>query len=304
MNDKDYLIKKINESGIPLEIYISKIFSKNELWYIEPNMVFLDYETSKERELDLKATLDSEDFLGKKIDKDIEFFGHSFNLIFLIECKKNPENSWVFFKGESSILDTILETVSFTGILEHYKGTIVDIFNLNESELRDISVCHHCIEIKGDTDKKKPRIDNIFEAKYQIKKALFYEKNNIEKDKKNYIKACGFDSIINRGKKDFHEMVDVLIPIIVFDGRLFEANQKDPYSITKDDLKEVDVVRYKTELIGETSKIIFVMKKEYFEKFIDKIYRLIKDIDKKIEKDSERIRNNLKEAYFARHDFC
>lgn len=301
-DEKDFLVDKIKQSGIPLEIFISNVLSKNEIFYVEPKTVFLDYDTNLERELDLKASLNSNDFLEEKNTKQMS---NSFEIIFLIECKKKPTNSWIFFKNKPPFISNSLNFLSFTQILGYPRFALSRIFDLNGSKLSNLSECYHYIEIKQEKNKDKQRkVDNIFEATSQLKKALYYEIEMWKKDKKQFIKDDNFESIFEKDKKDFWESIEVFVPIIVFDGKLFEVDQKNPYEIKRDDLKEVSIVRLMVETPSKSPikipKPIFVIKKEYFKTFLEEFYELIKIIGEKFEKNSKKIKKEVEEAYWKR----
>ncbi|MCK5474672.1 MAG: hypothetical protein KAI53_04650, partial [Candidatus Aenigmarchaeota archaeon] len=283
----DFLVEKIKESGIPLEIYVSNILDDKN-WEVEPKANYLDYDTEKEREIDIKASLESN--VDIKTD-------HFYMIKLIIECKKKPENSWIFFKNRTQYINESLQLTSLIKTLKSSSLSFMKIFNLKNTELINIPFCTHYTEIKC---KKQPKMDNIFESLLQIKKANTYEIKQIDKENKKYIDQGKFQLFSD--SKNFDEYVEVLMPVIIFDGRLYVTERKNPYNIKKEDLKETNIVKYMIEpplktLSSKEHVSVYIVKKEYFEKFIKDIHNLEKILNKRLEENSEELKKDLESAY-------
>ena len=78
-----FVQRKMKESGFQLEDSVYSIFAKHlPDCEIEQNHHFSDWETGKDRELDLKITY--------QVTDPFSFIEY----VFLIECKQLPDNFW------------------------------------------------------------------------------------------------------------------------------------------------------------------------------------------------------------------
>jgi len=80
---EDQIKKQINNSGFPLEIFVSIMLKKHQ-WSVRPSITYYDKIIEDYRESDIIAYKKSE----------IE---HISNFL-VIECKKSTKNPWVFIK--------------------------------------------------------------------------------------------------------------------------------------------------------------------------------------------------------------
>ena len=81
------IISELKKKGYPLENYVQSLLSGKE-WHVQPNAYFLDKDTVKGRELDIRA-----EFADFKIcNNNVDFL-----VYLLVQCKKIPSNAWVFF---------------------------------------------------------------------------------------------------------------------------------------------------------------------------------------------------------------
>ena len=80
---EENIIKEINSSGFPLEVYVSIILNKNG-WNVKPSFDYFDEKINDYREADILANKRSE------LQNILNFL--------VIECKKSSEKPWMFIK--------------------------------------------------------------------------------------------------------------------------------------------------------------------------------------------------------------
>ena len=170
-----FVQRKMKESGYQLEDSVYSIFSKHlPDCEIEQNHHFSDWETGKDREIDLKITY------------SVTVPSIFIEYVFLIECKQLPDNFWTFvrsrqqrmvFKNSISIWDH----VGIDGRQEKVVDILDPIFKVNKI------VCDSYAQTykeflpdiaKGNPDniKSNNRTDNIRTSEIELAKAFYFEK--------------------------------------------------------------------------------------------------------------------------------
>lgn len=213
----EYLMKRIEAKGYPLEIDVSNILAKRlsrrqKVWYVQNSVYFFDPEFSLGRTLDITAV----HYTKRKLDEKLRPLSPSCNLA--IECKKSSSKAWVFFTRPHT---------SFT----HYYGQILDFVEMN-SDLKDSCVnyildqsekpCLHYAnyknvalaytELEFDKSKRTPKnssLDLILKATNQLMKCISYRFQMYREIKSWTVAPLYF-----------------YFPIIVFDGKMYEYSMK------------------------------------------------------------------------------
>lgn len=216
----DFVRRKMKESGFQLEDRAYSIFNEHlKDCEIEQNYHFSDWETSEDRELDLKITYSVADppaFL---------------DYVFLIECKQLPDSYWSFvrsrqqrmiFKNSFSIWDKVGRTGRHEKVVNMLdptfktKGMTCDTYSQSYKEFLPDGV-------KGSPDnvKSNNRTDNIRSSEIRLAKALYFENREALQQ-----------ANIGRVWDGAADHIQVFWPMIIFQGNLFEANmQKEPPEI-------------------------------------------------------------------------
>lgn len=234
-------IKKVIEiTGLPTEIKVSEILKKNK-WSISHQFPYLDSDKNIIRTLDLKANR----LFKKSNDLKNDTSDNYFNCLLFIECKKSINRSWVFAteKIPDNYMDYRIKRLSHDLVYDTYNLTIksltkseehtipINIFNkipvIYQNIDYNIGLSHEIAFI--DIKKQKREVErarrNFYVAQMQILKAIAHQEHIIMME-------------------DYKKMqkIDMIIPLIVFNGNMFECYYE------KDDLiyKKIDFLRYLT----------------------------------------------------------
>lgn len=208
----EYIRKTLMKTGFPLELEISSILesqlAEEQGWDITYNRYFFDDDEKKGREIDISVLFNplarSKDVSKVKILPEI-----------LIECKKSANKAWVFFTRRtnpsvSSYWGQYFDNFQLeTDFSQSLMGSFMDwaLGNLDYFESKKISSSYAQVRLKNERDLDK---SEIFEGIMQLIKATMYEcKQRIGKFKRL------------RGN-----LVFFFMPVIIFDGELFEARLK------------------------------------------------------------------------------
>lgn len=211
MSQEDRIIREILEkSGFPLELEVASIVEK-ELppsdWWISYNDYYWDEEESKGREIDLALAFYVADGNG-----NVQF---RVSPTILLECKKCSDGAWIFFvkKNNPSLtnrgqyFDTFqLNATPTTELKFLYTELLLDKFDSQKLETVATSYC----QVRLD----KPQLaekSQIFEATRQLVKATRWE----------------YTSRLKKFGRAFDDIIFLIFPTIVLDGRLYEGSLSD-----------------------------------------------------------------------------
>ncbi len=212
------LIEKIKDaiekSGYELELNASRILNKND-WYVKTNPICFNEETKQYSEIDIVA---------KKKNKQ-----NWFNMI-IIECKKQADKPWVFFKQNKKNKD-----VWTLHIVSEEDGRVYNWFEKNYFDKHyyyDKNIATYYMNPFGNPNKPNP----IYKAINQVVDALiFYFEQQSD--------------VIYEYKK---ERFVFLYPIIVFAGMLFSAESLDG----KWDINEENHIQLLVEREAKNPKLL------------------------------------------------
>lgn len=209
-DEKKNIIKEINKTGFPLELRVSKFLQDNG-FHVANNLYYIDQDEGKGREIDLRALKNYEYKAGGKS----YFIRHCL----LIECKRSAKKPWVVFSSPQSIYDRNFFFLQCRGVKKDIKwvDTIVpvkmgEIHPFSMHELRGRSFFEPFKNIDGGVTIYKSLITSV--------KAAIAMRNN---------------EFGARAKGN----VCIYYPIIIFDGKLYEAYLDEKNKIKT---QEVDTV--------------------------------------------------------------
>lgn len=214
IDELEFIKKELKKKGYPLENYVQSLLVRNN-WHVQPNAYFWDKDTNKGRELDIMATYE---YMKSNSCSD-------FLLYLLIQCRSLPGNAWIFFSdpGQSAKYEHISKS-GLAEILEHRDLFIFanEIFSKKETHFdrSQVLATNYC-EIITDKEKSNKRIDNIWECAITLVKATSQEKDKGDIDCKRYIEEDlgSPDEFV----KNPCELVFLFYPLIVFEGKMYEA---------------------------------------------------------------------------------
>lgn len=217
---------QIVDSGLPLELKTFLILDKNG-WYVEPSVFYNDIESNNKREIDLIAKKGADD-IGRT----------TYERILIIECKKNASKPWVFFKQEK-----VSPFVSDLNIIQY--GNCETGFGFWDMTIS--KGAHHFCEYPIHTCALVPfsnrnESNQVFDAVEQVLSALNFYANRAQRQ------------IAEIDPDHCPPHLEVVYPVVVFDGRLLSA------SIDGDEihLEDAPVIHYRVynELLNQAPLII------------------------------------------------
>jgi hypothetical protein len=221
----------INSEGFPLEMYVAREFRKAGFTTYQSS-IYLDPETKKEREIDITAYMPR------------VYLNTSFNIKIIIECKV-ALSPWILFSGDNSDLEK-LEIHNF--YCSNYAGNIL-LQRLTDSEgfsnrnwfKQNIESGYGLTEVN--TKKSKAEEYDLkysYKALTSILNALKYEKQT--------------------DRSPYQRDINICIPIIVIDGRLFKCCLDSDDEIKVDEISEGQII-YKHNVYPGVFPIIEIITK-------------------------------------------
>lgn len=225
--------EEIQKTGLPMEIKATKLLKDNG-WSVYNEYPYLDDEKNKMRQLDIKAT---KDFPSKACT-------------LYIECKKSSKRSWVFYteKMPRSYLSLIF-------------GRLADDFLVGSIAYIDKSMGH-----KTPIDILSKIPPSFHKRQYRIAlshKIVFGDKDEFYTAQMQILKALHYEKIYPAD----HKMKEVvIIPVILFDGNIFECYYKNDKLCTP----KTDYTRYLSQGLPNQKipALIDVMTLEHFPKYL------------------------------------
>lgn len=272
--------KEIQKTGLPTEIRVTEALS-NEGWTIFNEYPYLDIDENNVRTLDIVA---NKAFL-KANEKQIKEF--DFDCHLYIECKKTDQRFWVFYTQTSPLpflwlsIDQLSYDVvagTFNRVIEAYEksnkeltveGAGMSIFSRISVRLESLSykiaLSQQQVSINNSkipsqqqvsiNDRKrgnKGAKDEFYEALMQVLKTLSDRERNAKSGKDSKIRVN-----------------DVVIPIIIFDGLLFECFfENGELKVSK-----IDYTRYLSHGLPNQRlpALIDVMTADFFPTYLKKL---------------------------------
>jgi hypothetical protein len=205
--------KEIERTGLPTEIKATDILKKNG-WNVFNEYPYLDTDENKVRTLDMVA---NKVFLKNNDgETEIDFFCELY-----IECKKSEGHSWVFFTETSPapFIKFALGRLADDAVYGTFNAVAKAYAELHkEVKVKDLekrTSIFSRIPVRFETFRYKIALsqkpvfcgkDDFFEAVMQVLKSLSHE----EREKA-------------RGESSEFLPKDIVIPVILFDGFLFEC---------------------------------------------------------------------------------
>lgn len=222
---KEKIWSDIDKSGIELEIGVASLFQKESMWWVSPNSPYEDLESRKGREIDMIC-------MGGEETK-IEGFEFSFDLVFVVECKKIPGNSWAFFPCAGSNFETGHSSYEWYGQGHRTGGLFgygrMDFSKAVTAEVNSIQYRETVLDRK----KSNGKTNNIYTGLMELIKASESERRREEWDTQSsrisYVSSLVSDGTVDfrgRFQKKFatYDTVSLVIPLLVFDGPVYRAN--------------------------------------------------------------------------------
>jgi len=189
---EEKILERIEKTGFPLELRVTKFF-QDEGYYFANNLYYIDQDENKGREVDMRA------FHNFEIPTQSETYYVRF--CYLIECKRSVDKPWVVFTSPKKEYDK----VTFTGLI---RGNKTDA-NWNEYEFEEK------IKTFNPFDNFERRGRSYFEP--------FKDTGgNIYKSLTTAVKATIATRNSPFGSGGANSVI-FCFPIVVFDGKLFEA---------------------------------------------------------------------------------
>ena len=278
----------IEKSGYPLELYVSSILEDKCVF--SSNQYYFDHDENIARTIDL--------YVWSLLDFRKPTIGISCSMI--IECKKSEKNAWVFFETNSIAPSQTGQIIDHRQIatddseiniaLLQFSPKLQEFFGGNvRSPISSISRSYAVVKIGQpiSSDANSDTKDTIFEAMNQTVKFIIYE---LEQRKHRIREIYRIGSI--------YQMTLIYFPVIVFDGHMFNAKLVN----NKIELQEKNHVTvsyaYRTRDSKEPKNFyIDVVKKEYFEQFLqqkiklcDEIRQASMNVSDKLEKDAASLK--------------
>jgi len=196
-DEKKNIAKEINKTGFPLELRVSKSL-QGKGYHIANNLYFIDQDEGKGREVDMRALKHYEFKSGGKT----YFVYHCL----LIECKKSAEKPWIIFTSPKTVYDSLLFYLHCRGVKKNIKwvdygipAKMEKIHPLSISKRRGRSFFE---PFKSDKEGK-----TIYESLIKSVKAAIAMRDN----------EFGV----------FSNTVCIYYPVVIFDGKLYEAYLDD-----------------------------------------------------------------------------
>ena len=201
---------------------------------------YLDPETNTSREIDIVASQGI-------------YTGKTFATIrYIVECKRSPEKPWILFTRENKIIDW-----EYTG----WYCTTAQGWNY---------IIHAAIDGKFD---KLPFTYHLRDRiAYGIKTAFISGEDSAYKAMHSTVR-CAISYINRAEKQKFGDSADINIPIIVLEGKLFDASLNGNGILNVHEIKE-GVVLWDTIISGRSGLAVHIVTKEYIEDFVKHAFEM------------------------------
>lgn len=247
------IITDIKKTGFPSELKVASVLRKNN-WTVEQNGTYVDYETNRSREIDIKSYK-----LFKQKKSNFYFFLH-----LIIEVKKS-ERPWVFFTSKNE-KEPIF---GFKGpgylqihVADNFDSKILSAYEMGKNFPRnneDTIGINYYEAFKSPNEPSK-----IYEALLSSIKAAYHK----VKESENHWET-------NTKKFDPNERIelDIYMPVVIIDGMVCKAALSDDESVTveKSDYVPLEISHSTKPYDDHISYYPEVMTLDYLESFLQKI---------------------------------
>ena len=276
MKEIDYLKKKIRETGYPLEIEVSSMLDRK--WTVINTDSYFDSDEKKMRDIDITAWQSTPRTLFP-IFADVGL---------IIECKKDDKFAWVFFtrpmdfKWEDDVDGQYLDQIQI--ITKNAEATLIaDIIfkkvKLHYASMKRVAVAFEQFFMKGNKKNFEKKKNEIFEAENQLKKYISY-----------YFEQCV------KAKYDVYRLL-MLFPIVVFDGKMYEAAIENGKIKVSESKHVVLTTSYRQSYsLWEQSFLIDVVNRDYFPNFLKVLGEDTKSFKKVVRGNKRRIEREVERA--------
>jgi len=213
-------MREILKSGYPLELEVLSILDQSG-WTVESNAYYFDYDEQKSRSIDVFAygklgtfpLLTQPSPLTRISPFDLRSF-------LCVECKKSETDTWVFFTQPSEFVYFPGQYIDFAGILSgQYNTGFFEDMNISFDLTKQLHFSRYntartftSIKMSKKQKKCQKTKDDIFEAVNQLVKYIAYRWSGIVEGR--YLGGLPTKS---------DRSIRIAFPVIVFDGRMFEA---------------------------------------------------------------------------------
>lgn len=277
----EFIRNELKRKGYPLENYIAGSLAGKK-WHVQPNAYFLDKDTDKGRELDIKA-----EYEGFQSNSWTYFIPQ-----LLIQCKKIIGNAWIFFSvPQKEYFSTYILRSDLAKWLRVDTYRIFDIKGTHFDKCETLAT-NYC-EIITDKEKSNKRDDNIWECVTTLIKATSQELEKSDADCKQYIEKDL--SSFSEFEEDPAEIVYLFYPAIVFEGNMYEAkfSEKD-ITLEKREYVRLFVDYHSGHYRGEFC--IDVLTKGRFSEYLNDVMKDLFVFDKRRAATSTKYEHDLLEA--------
>lgn len=271
---ESHLRKEILGTGFPLEIEVSSILDRN--WIVYNNDPYVDEDEDKTREIDIFAIHGA---LYEKPQDIIrrDFFPVAQSLV--IECKKSTSHAWIFFSlprpsdWEPGIPDG--HVFDFLEAITQGKHSFIDELKMPKLHYdRSPRLAYNYVETKITKD-ARGESGSIFEAQNQLWKCVSYNckvwREAWEKDKSSRHIAVHF-------------------PIVVFDGRLYEATGPSRRLILTQRQHILLYFSRRSKTLGTVKEyMIDIVTKDYFQDYLKIVKSDMRKISEYFDKNAKSL---------------
>jgi hypothetical protein len=282
---KDFIIRKMEQSGYSLERFVANLLAKNK-WEAHPSTHYHDLDSNQDREIDIFAM--KEELLEEQRIL-ITFY-------LVSECKKIPGNAWVFMPGPYSPHATFLHAPQILTLLDIYNLSLdtlpQSVFNLTKKTDFFSSSFSEIIINEKISNKKE---NNLFEAITSLVKATEIAKEDFLHsesvlEKRECIETKLMEWI------DYGSWMNIafVFPLIVFEGEMFSAK----FPLSKQTLLKQDVVHHFTKYNSakySRSMCLDITTKEFLPQYVKWLEKNLRLITESMKNDIEGIREEISE---------
>lgn len=232
MNELEEKIKKeLLKSGFPLQIFCQRCLLRNKWGMSGSEHMIFDDESKKE--------IDTHGYFQKELNKNTTIF-----YILHVECKKNHDNPWVFFKEEYPEIHLLIE-------------------------YENIAFKNHAIEIpyriEGLHFHHTP-VSSIYTMAFQSKGNQIHEA--ISSVLSSYQFDIEFSRKHRRARKPKYKVISVNFLIILLDGKLYLATVEKDDSINLAEKKHIIYYHREVKYPRFRHYNIEVVTKDYFPNYL------------------------------------
>lgn len=280
---EDHLVKKIKESGYPLEMEISSLLDKE--YVVFNTQYYFDEEIKQGRDIDIYAIpyVNLELFTNEELEKKIAPF--ELRTEIAVECKKSETHAWVFYTrpmippSHIHISGQYRDDYSDTDVLSSSKYDLFEELPLHYDPFKRAAVAYDKIYVQGKGNSRK----EIFGAVNQLVKFVFYEKGRPPTKPSQPEKAFG---------------ILILFPIIVFDGYMFEVVLESGEPKLKKRNHLTLITHHRSPYTQEAEDfLIDVVHRSYFPEFMKKLNADFLNIRNEIIQKSEKLYENVMKSW-------